>query len=68
MVDRDVVLAKVAAIDRCLARIREVQSRTGVALLPADIEDIVMLNLQRATQAAIDLATHVASTEGARHW
>lgn len=33
-------------------------------LLPIDIEDITLLNLQRAIQAAINLALHVVAAEG----
>jgi uncharacterized protein YutE (UPF0331/DUF86 family) len=64
MVDRDVVTAKVATIDRCLQRISETRGERSVALLPVKVEDIVVLNLQRAIQAAIDLATHVVAAEG----
>ncbi len=64
MVDRDVVTAKLSVIDRCLARIAEVQGPRRQALEPIDVEDITTLNLQRAVQAAIDLATHVVSAEG----
>lgn len=63
MVERDVVVAKVATVDRCLARIEEARE-PGRGLKPIDIEDIVVLNLQRAVQAAIDLACHVVATEG----
>jgi uncharacterized protein YutE (UPF0331/DUF86 family) len=63
VVERDVVLAKVATIDRCLSRILEVRARRA-QLLPLDVEDLVLLNLQRAAQAAIDLASHVTTTEG----
>ncbi len=63
MVERDVVVAKIATIDRCLQRIREVRE-PGRGLKPIDVEDIVVLNLQRAVQAAIDLASHVVATEG----
>jgi len=63
LVDRDVVLAKVATIDRCLSRILDVRGRRA-QLLPIDAEDLVLLNLQRAAQAAIDLASHVTTTEG----
>ena len=63
MVERDVVLAKIAAVDRCLKRIDEARE-PGRGLRPADVEDIVVLNLQRAVQAVIDLATHVVATEG----
>lgn len=64
MVDRDVVLAKIATIDRCLGRIADVRGQRRAALLPIDVDDIVLLNLQRAVQAAIDLAAHVVATEG----
>ncbi len=64
MVDRDVALAKIAAIDRCLGRIADVHGPRSGALLPLEVEEIVELNLQRAVQAAIDLAAHVVSTEG----
>lgn len=64
MVDRDVVIAKVATIDRCLGRIAQVRGERRAVLLPVDVEDIVLLNLQRAVQAAIDLASHVVAAEG----
>jgi hypothetical protein len=34
------------------------------ALLPVDLEDIVVLNVTRAAQAAGDLAAHIAAAEG----
>ena len=64
MVDRDVVLAKLGTIDRCLVRIEEVNDERRIDLLPADIEDITVLNLQRAIQAATNLAIHIVATEG----
>ena len=64
MVDRDIVTAKVATIDRCLQRISETRGERRAILLPVEAEDIVVLNLQRAVQAAIDLATHVVAAEG----
>ena len=63
MVDRDVVIAKVATIDRCLRRIAETRGERRAVLLPIEVEDIVVLNLQRSVQAAIDLATHVVTAE-----
>jgi uncharacterized protein YutE (UPF0331/DUF86 family) len=62
MVERDIVLAKAAAIDTCLQRIADVRGQA--ALRPIDVEELVVLNLQRAAQAAIDLAAHVVATEG----
>ena len=32
--------------------------------MPVDVDYITALNLQRAVQAAIDLATHVVAAEG----
>lgn len=63
MVERDVVLAKVGTIDRCLQRIEDVRGPRSGALTPIDIDDITVLNLTRAAQAAMDLASHVVSTE-----
>jgi uncharacterized protein YutE (UPF0331/DUF86 family) len=63
MVEREIVLAKVTTIDRCLGRIAEVASGRGGTLAPVDVEDITILNLTRAAQATIDLATHVVTTE-----
>lgn len=63
MVDRDVVTAKIAAIDRCLQRIAFTRAERREVLLPIEVEDIVVLNLQRAVQTAIDLATHVVTAE-----
>ncbi len=64
MVERDVVLAKVATVERCLARVADVRSRGPGTMLPVDIEDIVVLNITRAAQAAADLAAHIVAAEG----
>jgi len=64
MPDRDVVLAKVAAIQRCLKRIKETTKLDPNRLDNIDEQDIFVLNLQRAVQAAIDLATHIVASEG----
>ena len=61
MVDRDVVLAKIAQIDYALLRMQQTQSRS--ALSAAEREELLELHLQRAAQAAIDLAAHVIATE-----
>ncbi len=62
MVDRDLVLAKVETLERCLARIHVAQERAGLDAL--DRQDIVVINLQRAVQAMLDLAAHVVAREG----
>lgn len=64
MVERDVVLAKVAAIDRSLRRIAEVSDARDRYPTPRDADDLIVLHLQRASQSAIDLATHAVASEG----
>lgn len=64
MPDRDVVLAKVDIIQRYLRRIRETTGLDPNSLDNIDKQDIFVLNLQRAVQAAIDLAAHIVASEG----
>jgi uncharacterized protein YutE (UPF0331/DUF86 family) len=64
MPDRDVVLAKVAAVQRCLRRIKDVTAFDAARLDNLDVQDVFVLNLQRAIQSSIDLATHVIASEG----
>ena len=62
MVDRDLVLAKVETLERSLVRIDSARARAGLDAL--DRQDIIVLNLQRAVQAMLDLAAHVVAREG----
>ncbi len=64
MPDKDVVLAKTAVIQRCLKRIKHTTELKPSALDNIDKQDIFILNLQRAVQAAIDLAAHITASEG----
>ena len=64
MPDRDIVLAKIGAIQKCLKRIESVTGLKPDRLDDQDVQDIFVLNLQRAIQSAIDLATHIIATEG----
>ena len=62
MADKDVLTAKAASIQRRLARIETV--RVGREGLPAiDREDILVLNIQRAVQCALDMAEHVVASD-----
>lgn len=56
----DVMLNKTGAIERCLQRIREEYGKDPTNLRD-DItkQDAIILNLQRACQATIDLAMHL---------
>lgn len=58
----DVVLNKVASIDRCVARVRE-ETVAGLDVLDDQtVQDAVVLNLQRACETSIDLAMHLVAT------
>jgi len=63
MTEKDVILAKIGNIQRCLSRIEEVTGHDPGKLENIDIQDIFVLNLQRAIQSAIDLAAHVVAAE-----
>lgn len=56
----DVIINKVATIERCLYRIGEVYLEVG-ANLSTDYtrQDSIILNLQRACEASIDLANYI---------
>jgi len=64
MVDQDILTAKTASIQRCLRRIAAVTNLAPESLHDIDIQDIFVLNLQRAAQASIDLAAHIIADEG----
>ena len=64
MPDRDVILAKVATVQRCVRRIRETTGLEPQNLDDIDKQDIFVLNLQRAVQAVIDIGTHIVASEG----
>lgn len=56
----DVVLNKAAIIERCVARVREEYADDPRNLTDnVTRQDSIILNLQRACEAAIDLAMHV---------
>lgn len=58
---RDVYLNKVEIIERCLYRVREVYEDTPETLYDYTKQDSIVLNLQRAIEASIDLAMHMVS-------
>jgi len=56
----DVVLNKAAIIERCIARVRQEHAGDDRNLTDnLTRQDSIILNLQRACEAAIDLAMHV---------
>ncbi|MCX7904370.1 MAG: DUF86 domain-containing protein [Caloramator sp.] len=59
----DVLLNKIQTIDRCLKRINEVYENNPENLKDYTKQDSIILNLQRASEACIDIAMHICSEE-----
>lgn len=64
VIDKDIILSKVTSVQKYLRRMKEVTGLNPDSLDNIDIEDIFVLNLQRAIQVTIDIATHVVAQEG----
>lgn len=60
----NVVLNKIASLEKCLSRIREeYDGSEDVFQTNFTKQDSVILNLERASQASIDIATHIIKDE-----
>ena len=58
--DIDVIKAKLVSLQRCMQRIREKTPGTSQQLATDfDLQDILILNLQRAVQISTDIATTI---------
>ncbi|KMK74358.1 type VII toxin-antitoxin system HepT family RNase toxin [Alkalihalobacillus pseudalcaliphilus] len=57
----DIILNKIATIERCQKRIQEVYHNNPANLRDYTKQDSIILNIQRACEAAIDLAMHIVS-------
>ncbi len=57
----DVILNKVTTIERCVNRIQEVYAGDSMNLKDFTKQDSIILNIQRACEASIDLAMHIVS-------
>lgn len=57
----DVILNKTMTIERCVKRIHEVYEGNPVNLTDFTKQDSIILNIQRACEASIDLAMHIVS-------
>jgi uncharacterized protein YutE (UPF0331/DUF86 family) len=61
----DIVLNKAEIIERTLSRVKQTYARHAQDLAQAvDAQDVIVLNLQRACEAAIDLAMHIVRIKG----
>src|SRR5690625_5611007 len=57
----DVLINKVAVIERCIKRILDVYESNPENLTDYTKKDSIILNIQRACEASIDLAMHIVS-------
>ncbi|ADQ05940.1 protein of unknown function DUF86 [Caldicellulosiruptor hydrothermalis 108] len=60
MID-DIIANKIQIIERCLRRINEEYENNPKNLLNYTKQDSIVLNLQRAIEAAIDIAIHLCA-------
>ena len=60
--DKDVVLNKLESLRRCLQRVQD-KTPASVDLLveDVDLQDIIVLNLERAIQTSVDIGLHIIS-------
>jgi uncharacterized protein YutE (UPF0331/DUF86 family) len=63
MVSNDVILNKVETIERCVNRVNEVYAGNPDNLRDFTKQDSIVLNIQRASEASIDIAMHIVSTK-----
>lgn len=58
----DVIYNKIETIERCIYRIREVYDNKFDNLKDYTKQDSIILNIQRACEACIDLSMHIVSS------
>lgn len=60
--DKDVVLNKLESLRRCLQRVEDKTPASINALIDdLDLQDIIVLNLERAIQTCVDIGLHIIS-------
>ena len=57
----DVLYNKISIIERCLIRIKEVYDNNPENLKDYTKQDSIILNIQRAVEACIDISMHIVS-------
>jgi uncharacterized protein YutE (UPF0331/DUF86 family) len=63
MISRDVLIEKINSIQNCLKRIHDTVRGSLDRVDQLDAQDIIVLNLQRAVQLVIDIASYVISSQ-----
>jgi uncharacterized protein YutE (UPF0331/DUF86 family) len=64
MLENDAILSKISIIQNCLQTIKRATGLDSAKLDDLMIQDVFVLNVQRAAQAAIDMANLVISKKG----
>jgi uncharacterized protein YutE (UPF0331/DUF86 family) len=60
---KDVLYNKISIIERCLIRVREVYDNNPDNLKDYTKQDSIVLNIQRAVEASIDIAMYIVSVK-----
>lgn len=62
--DKDVVLNKLESLRRCLQRVQDKTPASCDLLIDDyDLQDIIVLNLERAVQQCVDIGLHIISDQ-----
>ncbi|MGB9686682.1 MAG: type VII toxin-antitoxin system HepT family RNase toxin [Rectinema subterraneum] len=65
MVDKNLITTKLDSLMRCVERIETKRPRSMETLLQdVDIQDILVLNIERAVQLCVDICIHWISSSG----
>jgi uncharacterized protein YutE (UPF0331/DUF86 family) len=61
--DKDIISAKLESLRRCLQRIKEKTPLSDATLSnDNDLQDIICLNIERAVQVCVDIASHIIAS------
>lgn len=63
MIDKDVLLEKINSIQNCLQRIHDVTKHDKTDLHDLNVQDVLVLNLQRAIQLCLDIASYIVANQ-----
>ena len=63
MIDPDVLIEKTNSVQNCLKRIHDTVKGDVNRVEGLDVQDIIVLNLQRAIQLVLDMASYIVSVK-----
>ena len=67
--DKTIIVEKLESLRRCARRIEEKRPASVEDLkTDPDLQDIISLNLTRAVQVAVDIATHILADFNLKIW